>query len=235
MLGLGRDLVSEKRFIELLRDPRMETVVAAHNANRAAVARSRTVASMTDSTFWPEGVDVDPRTGRFYIASVAHKTIAELSASGATRDLRPRDRTDLGAILGVRVDAKNGVLYATTSDGRRLYLSDYSHGLLRVDLDSHRVIRLDDAPGSASLGCDGIVLYDGTIIAVQNGVTPARIMRFNLDASGTPIASASVLDQNISIADEPTIGTIAGHDFVYAANSQWESTTPVEIASRACR
>jgi hypothetical protein len=57
---------------------------------------------------------------------------------------------------------------------------------------------------------------------VQNGVSPARIVRFMLDPSGTRFTRADVLDQNFAVADEPTIGTIAGREFVYVANSQWD-------------
>jgi hypothetical protein len=31
-----------------------------------------------------------------------------------------------------------------------------------------------------------------------------------------------VLDRNWKIADEPTIGTMVGNEFVYVANSQWD-------------
>ncbi len=106
--------------------------------------------------------------------------------------------------------------------GRAVYLADYSHGLLRFDLATRSVTRLDDAPGSTSLGCDGLVWYRGSIIAVQNGVAPARVMRFVLDPDGQRIERAEVLDRNIPTADEPTIGTLAGGQFVYVANSQWE-------------
>jgi len=87
---------------------------------------------------------------------------------------------------------------------------------------THDVSLLEAPQGTTTLGCDGIVLDHGAIIAVQNGVSPARVMRFTLDASGTRITRAEVLDQNTAIADEPTIGTIANGEFVYVANGQWE-------------
>jgi hypothetical protein len=114
---------------------------------------------------------------------------------------------------------------APTPDGRLLYVADYAHGLLRVDLETRAVTRLEDAPHTTSLGCDGIVWDRGAIVAVQNGVSPARIMRFVLDSSGQRISDAQVLDRNSSIADEPTIGTVVGDEFVYVANSQWEKYT----------
>ena len=86
-------------------------------------------------------------------------------------------------------------------------------------------MRVVDAPNSTSLGCDGLVWYRGSIIAIQNGVVPARVMRFHLDPQGLRITRAEVLDRNWGVADEPTIGTLAGDYFVYVANSQWEKYT----------
>ena len=106
--------------------------------------------------------------------------------------------------------------------GRRLYVADYSHGLLLVDLATSAVLRLPDAPNSTSLGCDGIAWHRGSIVAVQNGVAPARVMRYVLDAAGRRIVRANILDRNVPIADEPTIGAVFGNEFIYVANSQWE-------------
>jgi len=316
-LGLGRDVHSDPRFSPLISQSRFAAVVARLDSNRAPIARSHVVATLPDSTFWPEGVDYDPRSRRYYIGSVRHRTIAEVVNGKVTRELWPRAQAGIGAVLGVRVDTLRGVLWATlagvpqmegftpadssiasivrvrVADGaierrwdlspsprghalgdvvlgptgdvfvtdsndpvlyriRRgsdtleairhplfrspqgmaappnasvLYVADYAHGLLRVDLATNAVTRLDDAPSSTSLGCDGLVWYDGAIIAVQNGVAPARIMRFVLDRTATRIERAELLDRNTRIADEPTIGTIAGGEFVYVANSQWEKFT----------
>jgi sugar lactone lactonase YvrE len=114
---------------------------------------------------------------------------------------------------------------APLPNGKIVYVADYSHGLLRVDLASKDITRLADAPGSTSIGCDGIAWDGAAIVAVQNGVAPARVMRFVIDDSRRRIALADVLDRNIAIADEPTIGAIVGREFVYVANSQWEKYT----------
>ena len=279
-----------------------------------SVALGRVRATLPDSTFWPEGMDYDPRTERYYIASVRHRTIAEVSPSGATRELWPRGRSDLGAVLGVRVDPVRGVLWATTSgipqqagyvpadsgvaallrvriangaierrwdlpavprghtlgdlavgpsgdvfvtdsnepvlyrlrpgadtlehfsnplfkslqglaptpDGRVLYVADYSKGILRVDLVTNEVALVADSAGRSPRGCDGIAFADGAIIAVQNGASPARIIRIAFDAAGTRLTGVSILDSDPAVADEPTIGAMVGVDFVYVANSQWE-------------
>ena len=111
---------------------------------------------------------------------------------------------------------------APAPDGRAVYVADYSHGLLRLDLTTGAVTRLADAPSSTSLGVDGLVWYHGSLIGVQNGVTPPRIVRFRLDAAGSRIVEQEVLDRNTGVADEPTIGVIVGQRYVYVANSQWD-------------
>ena len=316
-LGLARDLHDDARFAGYLSLPKFTATIAKLDSNRAPLARSRVVATLPDSTFWPEGVDYDPRTRKLYVGSVRHRTIAEISVDGATRELWPRDAKGIGAVLGVRVDTGRGVLWATlagmpqmhgflpedstiaalvrvrisdgtierrwdlpparlghvlgdlaigplgdvfvtdsndpvlyrlrpgsdtleritsplfrslqglapTADGRVLYLADYAHGLLRADLATSVVRRLDDAPHTTALGCDGIAWDGNAIIGVQNGVSPARVIRFVLDAAGQRITRAEVLDRNSTIADEPTIGTVVGDEFVYVANSQWEKYT----------
>ncbi len=124
---------------------------------------------------------------------------------------------------------------APSPDGRFVYVADYSHGLLRMDVQTSDVIRLGDAPGSTSLGVDGLVWYHGTLIGIQNGSAPARIVRFRFDRSGTRIASQVVIDRNTRVADEPTIGTVVDDTFVYVANSQWEKydDTGVRVSGTA--
>lgn len=105
---------------------------------------------------------------------------------------------------------------------RALVVADYSHGLLRVDIDRESVVRLDDVPGSTTLGIDGIIWHEGAILAVQNGVQPPRIIRITLNAAHTGVATFRVIDRQPAIADEPTIGTLWRGGFVYVANSQWD-------------
>jgi len=111
---------------------------------------------------------------------------------------------------------------APSPDVRHLVVADYSHGLLRVELESRRVTRIADAPRSTTLGIDGLSWDRGAVIAIQNGVAPARVMRFTLDAERLRVTAAELLDRNIPAADEPTIGTVMGDRFVYVANSSWE-------------
>jgi hypothetical protein len=50
-------------------------------------------------------------------------------------------------------------------------------------------------------------------------------VRFCLDADGGGVRGAEVLDRNPAVADEPTLGAIAGDSVFYVATSQWEKYT----------
>jgi len=105
--------------------------------------------------------------------------------------------------------------------GRTLYVADYSHGVLAVDLNTRQVHALSPARDATVLGIDGLVWHKGTLIGVQNGVSPARIVRLLLDRAGARITRVEVLDRHLPLAAEPTIGTVWGDRYFYVANSQW--------------
>src|SRR6185369_14929136 len=84
-LGLGRDLRADSTIARFLTLPGFATLQAEHDRNRVPLTRGSVLASFPDSTFWPEGTDYDSSTGRFYLASVRHRTVAEWRPGGSVR------------------------------------------------------------------------------------------------------------------------------------------------------
>ncbi|HUQ79617.1 MAG TPA: hypothetical protein VM076_00695 [Gemmatimonadaceae bacterium] len=111
---------------------------------------------------------------------------------------------------------------AFTRDGATMYVADYSHGLLVVDMASRAVVPLAVPKNVTALGVDGLYLHRGALIGVQNGVSPARVVRFCLGADGRSVRKAELLDRNPALADEPTLGVIVGDSAFYVATSQWD-------------
>ena len=111
---------------------------------------------------------------------------------------------------------------AIAPDGRLMYVADYSHGVLRVDLVTRTVTALRSAPGVTLLGIDGLYERDGALIGVQNGVVPARVVRMCLDDAHARVQRIQVLDRNPDLADEPTLAAVVGDSLFYVATSQWE-------------
>ena len=79
-------------------------------------------------------------------------------------------------------------------------------------------------PGNLSLnGIDGLYISGRTIVATQNGVSPERVVRFELDPSMTRIESESVIERATPGLGEPTHGVFRERDFYYIANSGWDA------------
>ncbi len=113
-----------------------------------------------------------------------------------------------------------------SEDGRRLYVADYSFGILVCDLDGAKVgefRHLEEPPGLSLIGVDGLDRHGGDLLVIQNGVRPHRILRLSPDGAGKRIERAELLVSNHPQWDEPTLGVVAGDDYFYVGNSQWGS------------
>jgi hypothetical protein len=111
---------------------------------------------------------------------------------------------------------------ALSADGRTLWVADYAHGLLAVEVASRAVRAVAPPPGASALGIDGLARHGADLVAVQNGVVPPRVVRLVLAPDGSRIRAIETLDRNLALADEPTLGVVVGDEFDYVANSAWE-------------
>lgn len=109
-----------------------------------------------------------------------------------------------------------------SADGRRLYVSDYVQGLAIVDLASGAVTRLESDVDTMLDGIDGLTAWPGSLIAIQNGTSPRRILFLRLSRDGGRIAAVRVLESNHPDWGEPTLGFVRGNEFLYVADAQWE-------------
>ena len=107
-------------------------------------------------------------------------------------------------------------------DRRRLYVSDYGYGLALVDLNTGAVSRLESDATTMLDGIDGLVPWRDGFIAVQNGVSPRRILYIALSGDGRRIASVTVLESGHPEWGEPTLGVVRDNQFLYVADAQWE-------------
>jgi len=105
---------------------------------------------------------------------------------------------------------------ALSTDEKTLYVPDYLRGIAAIDLASRAVKWLTPAEDIALSGIDGLYVYRDFFLAVQNGTTPPRVMRFSLD-----LRKQEVLEANTAGLGEPTHGTIVGDAFYLIANTGW--------------
>lgn len=141
-------------------------------------------------------------------------------ADAADRSLHVlRNGSDKLAVLVPRGELFSPQGPAIAKDGKHIYLADYGRGIARIDRSSGAVQWLTH-PGDAALnGIDGLTALDArTLIGVQNGTNPNRVIRISLDPSGTAIMKVDVIAQNKETIREPTHGVLAGRDFYFIGN-----------------
>jgi hypothetical protein len=111
-----------------------------------------------------------------------------------------------------------------SNDGKHLYISDYVRGIARIDRQSGKVEWVRHAPTIALNGIDGLSMQDPqTLVGVQNGTNPNRVIRISLDASGLVALKAEVVAQKEGAIDEPTHGVFVGRDYYFIANGGYGS------------
>jgi hypothetical protein len=152
------------------------------------------------------------------VAVAADGTVYVSDGAPAIRVLRPGAKA-LETFLGAdAVAGPNGLALSTTEDA--LYVADYAMGLLRVERTSGKVEALA-APGLPPLvGIDGLARWRRSLIAVQNGIAPPRILRIDLEEDGS-VGAVETLERAVAAWDEPTLGVVAGGDYLYVSNSHW--------------
>ena len=111
---------------------------------------------------------------------------------------------------------------ALSPDEGTLFVADYARGILAVNLAARDIALLPTADSVLALGIDGVYYHEGTLIGIQNGVTPHRVVRLWLSPGRDRVLRSEVLERAHPRHGEPTLGTLVGSDLYYVANSQWE-------------
>jgi sugar lactone lactonase YvrE len=106
---------------------------------------------------------------------------------------------------------------ALSADEKTLYVPDYLRGIAAITLSTGAVNWLKPADDIALTGIDGLYVHGDSFLAVQNGTTPERIIRFSLD-----LRKQEVLEANTPGLGDPTHGVTVGNTFYFLANSGWD-------------
>jgi hypothetical protein len=112
---------------------------------------------------------------------------------------------------------------ALSPDGRRLFVPDYSAGIAVVDLRTARWHWLAHSDSLALTGIDGLCEVGGDLVAVQNGLTPNRIMRLRVDANDRVVRATALVRG--SQATDLNHALSIGHRLYFIARSGWDRMT----------
>lgn len=104
-------------FKTIAKDRRFQDIAARVAARAPRVKRSELAFTIPGPDLIPEGIAVDPATGTFYVGSIRKRTIMAIGRERNVRTFVPAQRDGISAVLGMKVDAKRGVLWATSYAG----------------------------------------------------------------------------------------------------------------------
>ena len=108
-----------------------------------------------------------------------------------------------------------------SADEKFLFISDYIKGMFRLNMQTKELIQLTKEPMVSLKSIDGLLWYQNSLIAIQNGVVPMRVTRYFLNSSLDTITRFEIIDRGHPAFSEPTNGCIVGDTLYYVANSQW--------------
>ncbi len=114
----------------------------------------------------------------------------------------------------------NGVV--ATEDGRRALVA-HAAGVALVDVATGSSREVRPCKGVALVGLDGLAWSRGTLIAVQNGLFPDKVVRYRLSADLGSVESAEVLLRADPRFRIPTTAAVAGDDLYVVANSHLDA------------
>jgi hypothetical protein len=125
---------------------------------------------------------------------------------------------------------------ALSPDGTVLYVADYLSGVARIDVATRSVTVLEAPANAALTGIDGLVLAGDSLVGIQNGLRPHRVIRLRLVPGGVRVEAVTVVERGHPEFDEPTLGVVVKGAFYFVANSQYgafsEDGTPDEAKLR---
>jgi sugar lactone lactonase YvrE len=110
------DLAHDHDLDGVRADPAVAAALGRLEAVRTrVVGRAEVRATLDADDLLVEGLAWDPSSGDLFVSSVHRRRILRIGSDGTPRDFVPPGSNGLYGVLGMRVDAKRGLLWATSS------------------------------------------------------------------------------------------------------------------------
>ena len=168
-MGLVRDAAAEPDLASLRQLAGFAAVVARIEANRRPVARSVRAFTLPDRAMLSEDIAYDPGARRFFVSSIHDAKIVAIDAgNGTATDFVPAGRDAIWGVLALAVDARRGVLWATTA------AMPQTRGYRAADAGHTAVLRYDLATGKLQKRYDLAVPNVKPVAAAGGAAKDAR-------------------------------------------------------------
>lgn len=112
---------------------------------------------------------------------------------------------------------------ALSGDGRLLYVADYEQGIFVIATDgSQQAWKLAVPETLNTSGIDGLYWWNQHLIAIQNGISPQRVLRLQLGPDGLGVTAVAPVLAALEAFDTPTYGAMDGSSLYLFSGSHWQ-------------
>lgn len=122
---------------------------------------------------------------------------------------------------------------ALSADGGTLYLADYANGIWSIDVATKTPTLLTAPANATFFGIDGLYAVRGGLLAVQNGITPQRVLRIEPAADGA--SAATVVAMGRPAMTDLALGTLHDGRLHFVGDSGWALYDPAPETPPAAR
>lgn len=150
------------------------------------------------------------RNGKVYLSDSETNELTVVNEK--TSDIEP-------FYSGTEFRSLQGITFS--DDEKYLYMADYAKGIFRLEMKTKKVISVSTQKDVSLKGIDGLYFYNHSLVAIQNGVVPARVTRYYLSKDNSSVINFEIIDRNHPDYGDPTLGVLNENAFYYIANSPW--------------
>jgi len=320
VIDANPDIATNRAFDFIRGSEEFKTIVKQVESIRKPVSHSEKAFIIKEKDLHPESIAYDPVKKTFYFSSVHKRKIVYIDKQGDIKNFTAPAQGGLDAVLGIRIDGKNRILWAASTaspymtgynekdkgrtavfkyhldkkklikkyvlpedkesnanhgfddvvvhpggdvyisdtrqiyritvqsdqlepflsdseflslqgidfcdNGEKMFAADWVKGLFLIDIKAKKVLSKVGHPDDISLiGIDGLYFLKNSrsLIAIQNGIKPMRVMQFFLDKNFNKVIDHKIIEKANPLFNEPTLGVVVNHkEFYYIANSQWK-------------
>jgi sugar lactone lactonase YvrE len=152
--------------------------------------------------------------GKVFAADSLNRTVWRVEESGLRAVVENPRLTRVRAI-------------AVSRDGKHLYVADYATGLFGVEIASGKPFAVGFTRNTSLFGIESLYAIPGGLVAVQNAMSPVRVVTLEMTPDGRNVSRLLVVDAAQPEFTGLTRGALVGDELHLIANTQRGKYTPL--------
>jgi DNA-binding beta-propeller fold protein YncE len=196
----GFDPSGDPEFRGLKGEKEFETLEERVHRNFPAVMHAHGAMVTEEKDLVPEGLAYDERQNLFYMGSLYRRKIVKITPNSHVSDLVPADRYKLLPVLGIRLDPRDGSVWAATTD---FAVDAWATELIHLDAQGNLLGRYSPkGPGKHELN-DLVVRRSGEVYTTSTSTHVVFRWNPKAEAFETVATNRPLLHPNgIALADD---------------------------------